>query len=307
MRAKMFEALLDGDSARVTHLRTTHDSELRMLKENHREDEKRMRDAFERDKADLKSAHDREISLMRQTNELQLQAAKASFETSKAVLEADNRRLQRENDELKSDNKELRAKKEKGPLEIVKEADQIKEVLGVGDGEDKSGWEKAAEMLPSAIEAAKSYFKPGGDGQQQQAAQGGQQQALQPKRKVVVDKTSGQRFILEADGTMSPAKKKPPPPPQPGPNGEPPIPQIAPETISTIINYLERAFTGNQEAEVVAQSGRAMVPEEIVTAIRDHGVDGFLSKVAKLPSTSPLSNQAGRNWMRKVGKALVGE
>jgi len=44
-----------------------------------------------------------------------------------------------------------------------------------------------------------------------------------------------------------------------------------------------------------------------MATLRDHGVDGFMSKVAKLQSASPLASQAGRNWVRKVGKALVGD
>lgn len=301
LQKKMFESLLDGDSARLTTLRENHASEVRQLKESALETERRMREQFERDKQDLKNSHQREIDLMKQSHEIALRAAEASFNTSVKILEKDNARLERDNKDLRDDVKELRAKKEKGPLDIVKEADQIKEVLGVGDGET-SAIDKAIEILPGAIQAAKDYFKPQ---QPQQAQQGGGQQ-IQPIKKIVKD-AAGNKYVLDAQGNLTPVKKKPPPPPQPGPNGEPPIPVIPEEKISTIITYLERAFAGGQEPEVVAQSGRSMVPPEILQAIRDHGVDGFLSKVAKLPGTSPLANQAGRNWMRKVGKELVGE
>lgn len=304
LQKKMFESLLDGDSARLTTLRENHASEVRQLKQSAIDLEQRLRDQFDRDRADLKEGHKLQIELLKQSHELQLQAAKASFDTSVKVLESDNKRLERENGELKDDNKELRAKKEKGPLEVIKDAEAIKEALGVGDGE-QSGIDKAMEVLPGAIEAVKSYFKPP---QQQPAQQGAVQQGaqLQTTRKIVRDE-SGNKYMLDDSGKLTPVKKKPPPPPQPGPNGEPPIPQIPEATINTTISYLERAFAGNQDPDVVAQSGRSMVSPEILQAIRDHGVDGFLTKVAKLPSTSTLANQAGRNWMRKVGKALVGE
>lgn len=302
IKEKILTRLMDDDSARLQACRLQYESEIRTLKESHQTDIRLGRDSWERERSELKAMFERELSLTKATHAIQLEAARGEYTTNMKLAEHENRRVERENGELKTDNKELRAKKEKGPLEVIKDAEQIKEALGVGDGDDKSGVERAIEMVPSLIEAAKTYFKPP-EQAQQQVQQG---QAMTPKRRMV--KTpDGQKWILEADGTLKPAQKKPPPPPQPGPNGEPPIPEIPPEQISVVVSYLERAFAGNQEPEVVAQSGRSMVPEGVLTAIRDHGVDGFLSKVAKLPSTSPLMNQAGRNWVRRVGKALVGE
>jgi hypothetical protein len=306
VKDKFLDRLMTDDSARLQATRLQYESEIRGLKESHQNDIKIERDRFERERSELKTMHSQQITLMTQTHQIQLQAVNDSYATNLKLAEHENRRVDRENQELKSEVKELRALKQKGPLEIVKEAEQIKDALGAGgDGDDKSGFDKAMEMLPSAIDAAKAYFKPP---EQQQQAQQQNGQQLQTKKQVFHDKETGQKYVLDpASGKITPVKKKPPPPPQPGPNGEPPIPQIAPETISTMINYLERAFSGNQDPEVVAQSGRAMVPEEIITAIRDLTVDGFLTKVAKLPGTSPLSSQAGKNWMRKVGAALVGE
>jgi hypothetical protein len=83
--------------------------------------------------------------------------------------------------------------------------------------------------------------------------------------------------------------------------------------MAVLVNYLERAFQSRQAPEVVAQSGRTAIPDNIIGWIRDNdsrgtsGVDLFMSKVAKLPGTSPLQTQAGRNWLRKVSKALTGD
>ena len=300
IKDKILDGLLKDDSARITALRSQYESEIRVLKEHHQQDLKLERDRHDRDRLDLKQMHERELTLMKQTHEIQLQAAKGAYELNMKVADVENRRVERDNGELRTEVKELRAKKDLGPLEMLKQAEQIKDAIGVGDGDDKSRVDQVIEALPGVIEAAKSYFKP--------PANTGQQPTLQPKRQVVED-TAGNKFILDDKGKLVPVAKKPKPKPapQPGPNGEPPIPDIPAETINNIINYLERAFAGGQDPDVVAQSGRAMVPAEIITAIRDHQVDGFLTKVAKLPSTSPLSNQAGRNWMRKVGAALVGE
>jgi hypothetical protein len=77
--------------------------------------------------------------------------------------------------------------------------------------------------------------------------------------------------------------------------------------LATAISYLEKAFSGNQEPATVATSVRPFLAEEIMQSIQSVGIDVFFAKVAKLPSASPLSSQAGKNWVRKVGKALVGE
>jgi hypothetical protein len=303
-KTAMFESLVKDDSARIQAQRNQYESEIRILKENHNQDLSRQRETFDRERAELKALHLREIDLFKLTHQTIATSTQGSYETNMKIAEHENRRLERENNELKTDNKELRALKQKGPLEIVKEAAQIKEAIGGDDdGEGASKLDQVMNALPSVIEAAKTYFKPPAA---QQPAQGAGDFA--PKKRQIVQGNDGQKYVLEtATGKLSPVKKKPPPPPQPGPNGEPPIPVIKQETLDGMINYLERAFAGNQDPEVVAQSGRAMIPEEIITAIRDHTVDGFLTKVAKLPGTSPLSNQAGKNWMRKVGKALVGE
>ena len=56
--------------------------------------------------------------------------------------------------------------------------------------------------------------------------------------------------------------------------------------------------------EQFAESARTMVPLEIRTALRERGVDHFL-EVAKPEESSPLLTQVGRNFLRKVAKALA--
>jgi hypothetical protein len=96
-------------------------------------------------------------------------------------------------------------------------------------------------------------------------------------------------------------------PAQPGQVEEQPIPAIAPATVKIAVEFLESAFRNGQDPAEVATSVRSMVPTDVLTAIKQLGIDGFLEKVARLDSTSPLANQAGRNWTRKLGKALLGD
>lgn len=302
-RDRMLDTLLKDDSARIQQLRAQYESEIRTTREIHIADERRLRDQFDRDKQDVRQSHERELAALRASHEIQLQAAKHSFDTSKEITAAENKRVMRDNDDLRVEVRELRAKKEKSLPEQIKEIEAVKDLIGSDDGE-KSTVDKIMEVLPGTLEAAKSYFKPDPPAQQQQqATSGGTGGAITPKRKVF-QTPDGQRWMLDGKGNLLPVVKKKP---EPKVNEETGMPEIDPERVKTITEYLERAFSNNTDPEVLAQSSRSMVPEEILAAIRDHGVDPFLSKVAKLPSTSPLMNQAGKNWVRKVAKALVGD
>jgi hypothetical protein len=308
---RMLDKLIDGDSARITALRTQYESEMRMLKEQAIANEERFRDRAERERQDARNAHEREISLLRQSHdtalaaakasfETQLAAAKSSFETQVKILEAENRRLERDITDMRDDLKELRAKKDKTIVEQVKELEIIKDALGAGDGEDKDTVEKLMEAAPDVITAVGQMFN---KGQQQQAAAAPAQ--APPRKREVVQGPDGQKFILEG-GKLRPAKKIPPP-------GTPPevaaLPPIDPAEVNQVVGYLESACQAGTDPSVVVQSFGAYVPETIKVAIRDlGGVDQFLTKVAKLPSSSPLlATQAGRNWVKKLGKALLGE
>lgn len=301
-RDKMLNTLLEGDSARVLSIKTQHESELRMVKQGHNDDLKRMEDRHDRQIDTIKHSYEREIAALKATNELQLSAAKGSFEVNCKIFESQLRQLTSENAELKSEVRELRAKKDKSVVEMAKDFQAVKEAIGdiTGEEEEKSTFDKVMEAVPGAVEIAKSMI-PGkaAEAQQVQASAGNQV----PARPKIVQTPDGQKFLQHPNGQLTAVKKKK--------KQAPPIadgmPTIEQSKVDTVVGYLERAFAGGQDPETLAQSGRTMVPEEIMIAIRDHGVEVFMSKVAKLPSTSPLSSQAGKNWLRKVGAALVGE
>jgi hypothetical protein len=308
-RERLLDTLMKDDSSRLQAVRMQYESEIRSLKENHLAEERRLRDQADRDKSDLRMSFEREIATLRQvhqseiaslrqSHEIQMSAAKTAYDTNVKLLESDSRKLERDNAELRVEVKELRAKKEVGLPEMIKQVEAVKDMVG-GD-EDKGVVGHIMEALPGAIEMVSQRLQP-------KAA------AEQPKvdtKKQIVQDDKGNRYLLDASGKLVPVKKKTqqqkvaaaPPDPETG------LPPLDPAVVKQIIEYLERAFANNTEPEVFAQSSRSMVPEEILTAISQlGGVDPFLAKVAKLPSTSPLASQAGKNWVRKVGKALVGE
>lgn len=336
VKEKLFETMLTGQSGHVEALRLRYEAELRQAKELHAAELQRVRDhaeaeirrnsdhateelrrnsdRAERELATVKQAHEREIAAMRASHEIISTTASATTNLQGQLLKADNARLERENTQLREDLRELRAKKDQSLGDKIDEITKVKDLLG-DDGE-KSNLDKLIEAAssPAAIEFVKGVVGQKGDAAPQQAAAGASAPQAKP---VVVQGPDGQNYILRG-GRLFPAKKKVKTiPAQANADGtvtpEIVLPQVDEETIKGLVGFLERAFEGGQDPDVVAQSGRAMVPEEILTWIRQHhsdqssGVDLFMNKVARLPGTSPLTTQAGKNWLRKLGKALVGE
>jgi hypothetical protein len=189
----------------------------------------------------------------------------------------------------------------------LKDINALKEAIGVGEEGEKSGFDKLGDLLtnPDAIASVAGLF------QKKEAPPAPPIHAQIIAPRVVRSRATGDKFIRQPDGSMVPVKKIPKVVTQED-GSQLELPDIPADQIATVISYLERAFTAGQDPVIVAQSGKAILPADILSWIQGHdndqtnGVDLFLSKVAKLPSTSPLASQGGRNWVRKVGKALVG-
>ncbi len=298
IKDKLLSSMIDGNSGQIEALRLRTESEIRMLKEVAREDEKRLRDQADRDRAEMRQSHEREIAMLKSSHDNALAALRHSLEMQSKMQEREIRVLERDNTEMRGEVKTLREKKDKSIIEQVKDMQAIKEALGLDedDDKDKGTMDKIMDVIanPGTMEFAKGLIgKPAAP----------VAPPVQHKPQIVLK--DGRPHSLEANGTLRPVRKKS----EAGsaPPGEPQMPEIDPAVLSSTVNFLERAYEGQKDPEVVAQSIKPTIPEAILVAIRDHGVDVFMSKVAKLPSTSPLSNQDGRNWVRKLGKALVGE
>lgn len=328
VKDKLLDQMMSGQSGHVEALRLRYEAELRQTKElaaaelqrarqQAEDDAKRTWDRFERMMTELRSAHERELATVRTSMEVSATATKSSSDVQGRLYESEIRRLERENGELRAELKELRAKKDKTLLEQVKDIEGIKDALGMDGEGEKTGFDKAIDLLNNP---ATAEFVKGVVGTKGPAAPAPAQPAAPavPQRPQLAKMPDGTRVWVHPNGQVTPAKKKPKVIPAAvnadgSTTPEIVLPQVDEATMTTLIGYLERAFQAGQEPEIVAQSGRSMVPDEILAWIRDNhteqvsGVDLFMSKVAKLPGTSPLSAQAGRNWLRKLGKALVGE
>jgi len=309
---------IDGNNGQVLALRTQHESEVRQLKEAAHADMARAEDrhdrareaaerAHEREMMNTKQSYEREITALRQSHEVAIASMKATNDVQVSVLNADVRRLERDNAELRIEVKELREKKEKPLLEQIKDIKNLKDVIaGDEEQEDASTIGKIfGALTPENIGAVTSVFK----GAAPAPAAPQQAQAQAPARPRIVVDAQGQRY--KSDGTtLRPVTRKPKL--VPGANGEAiEIPVVDPADLKRLISYLESSFGAGADPEIVAQSGRSAIPADILAWLRKHhspemaGIDLFMQKVAQLPGESPLSSQSGKNWLRKVGAALI--
>jgi hypothetical protein len=310
-RDKMLDKLLDGDSARITALRTQYESELRMAKEHAHQSEERLHDRFERDRQAATLMHEREIGMLRQSYDLRVASVETAASTTRSLLEAEVRRLEAQLGETKAEVVALRLKKDKTILEQASEFAAIKDALGEITGDDKnekSGWEKALEVagnLP-VMQTIAQKFAGGEQGPSpQQVAQAQAQQVAQHRPKMVQG-PDGNLYRTLPGGKVELVRKRSAPPPTADGTGAV-LPEISATTIKVSVDYLENAYRNNHDPEAVATSVRSMIPAEVMTAIKSLGIEKFLTDVAKVDAESPLSSQGGRNWARKLGKALIGE
>ena len=297
IKDKLLGSLIDGESGRITALRATHESEIRQLKEQNVDLERRLRDGFDRDRAAMLASHEREFATMKASHELTLAMNKQSFETQVKVLEGQIRSLERDNTELRADIKELRAKKEKTIIEQVKELEVIKDALGLDEKGESSVADKIVDAIsnPETIQAVQHIIRgPGPAAPPPVAAQPA------PPRRLIIKAPDGSMVAREPNGELRPVKKRVAP-------GEVEVPVVPPDQVERAMAMLTTAFGTGKDPTEVAQTLRMVnIPAEIRGAIETMGIDAFMAKVAKIPQGHPFTTQEGRNWVRKVAKALIG-
>ncbi len=320
--------VLDFKGQEAHALRAAHDAELRMLKQSHVDDLKREQDKADRAAETANRAHDREMANMRSAHEATVKSMEAQAALATKLLEGQIRSLERDLAEARVDIKELRSKKEMTIGEKIKEMKELKDMVG-GDEEEKSTIgqiidgvmsSKPAEILagrlagigqPAAVPAAPPAHQVQlGAPPQQQPAVG--QPFYGP---------DGGTYMLYPDGIVRPVQVTPDgtvvavnsaPPPQRRPGRQAPQPPaqnefaVDPEQARSALQFLENAYNNGTDPKVLASSMRPMVPDAVLGAIRDVGVDAFLEKVARLEAGSPLAQQKGRLYARQVAKHLLG-
>lgn len=297
-RDKMLNTLMDGESARVTALRTQHESEIRQLKEGFGQTEARLRDQFQRDLDRVERAHDREMAAIKEANDGALAMAKQSNDMQKLVLERELKSLESQATKAEVELVALRAKRDPSIKEKIAELNELKELVGGDEDDDDSTASKiigAVGNLPIVAKIAERFA--GGE-----PVKPVDQTPQKPR---MVRDDSGDVFMRTAKGLV-PLKKKPVAITKTD-GAQVEIPAIDPATVKQAVDYMEGAFRSGTEPEMFAATVRPLLPAAILGALRTLGPDDFLSQVAKLDGTSPLATQGGRNWVRKVTKVLLGD
>lgn len=324
IKDKLLSSLVDGQSGHVEALRLRHEAEIRQLKESAVQDQKRLEDRHDRAVSEMRQSHDlalatlrqgyeREIAAIKHAHDVSAMATKAGSDVQNETLKADIKRLERQIETQERELERLREKKDKSIIEQIKEIKILKEAVADEGGEGKGTFQQIVEAAasPAAGEViGKIASRFGGGPPQGQAvqAQAVATQARPPR--VVKDPATGQRYVQAGDKLVP---VKPAPKVIATEDGtQIQAPAVDPDAVKTLVSYLESAYSAGTDPALVAQSGRSFVPDEVMAWVQEQdtektsGVELFLAKVAKIPASSPLASQGGRNWLRKVGKALIG-
>ena len=204
---------------------------------------------------------------------------------------------------------------ENAPQELsqLKKMQELKDVISGSDDKESSTISQIAEMVPAVFEGVGAIMNSRG----QAAAAAAQPQAVPKQQRpqfapgqMVRDPRTGQIMKMGPDGVLHAARKKPKEiTTEDGRQVE--APAVDAENAKKLVSYLEAAFNGNTEPAVVVRSAAAVIPADIIQWIRDNdteqtsGIDLFMRRVVNLPSNSPLASQAGRKWLRDLGRALI--
>jgi hypothetical protein len=335
----LLNKMFDTESSRSEHLRAMHESEMRQLRENAKEDIKR---SEERHRDELRSREDiqrREIDNMTRSNQTMMDTLKMSYESRIESYKKDIERLERDINDGRTELITLRAKKDKTFIEQASELQQVGDALkslGIGgsgdDDEDKRPWyERMASQVIENPEAVGQFAgmitgnNPAAQQQapqqapQQQASQQPQQQLQQaPEGSIDIDSIPIGQPFYGPDGPDGETYVKVPPDgsvvtyeqalkiaEEAEAKQNQAVGKPSDDEVKTAIRFMEAAFTAGTDSATFANSAKAMIPQNILKYMETVGVDTFLNEVAVLEQGSPLRNQAGRTYMREVAKFLL--
>ena len=319
-----------SENTRLEAIRTRHESEIRMLQEGHRQDTERLHASYRDQLQASERAHEREIDNLRRSHDALTQSMKQGADVStislktslEAQIEAQKQNVLRLEREVTKQDQELavlRAQKVKTPIEAMGELAQMKEhmedlglVGGDKEGGETSPWERVVgavmqSPIAQSIGQRLATAQPMNPQQQQQAQL---QQALQQmpvgQPMTLPPWAGGYTVVKQADGQIvrmqtPPRKRK-----KTAKQKRAAQLKLDPKEVARIVGFIETAINNRTPPEAFAASARVMLTAPVMQALKLKGVDWFLRNVAQLSENSPLATQAGINWIRQVGRILVG-
>lgn len=305
---RMIEKMLDQEGARIQMLRAQHESELRTIRERHQGEVDRVHTHYERASQTANEAHLREIQNITRGYEGRIETLNLAHTSALKGLERELSHLDRLYSSTVSERDALRNEKTKSPIDMMKEIATMREAfetLGGGPGEQPtSAWDKLAEVAGPLITGIGQRISDGpaaGNSPPQQQAQPN----AAPQEEIPVNQPfrapDGRVLVRRPDGSFGVVQKKKKPSVEVK-GGE--TVEIRSEDLRPAITFMEAAMRAGTDAKIFAQTVRNVLPPSIQKAFAADklGVDHFLDQVASLEPGSPLSSQAGRDWIREVAK-----
>jgi hypothetical protein len=308
---ELLKNVMASEGDRVNSIRLQHESELRSLRQSHQDDLKRSEDRFDRIMDNAEKAHNREVDNLRRSHDGEVGSIKLSFETRLSTEQAEISRLKSELSECKAELRLLRDKKDKPFLEQMQEIATAKEafagLFGSDDDEEeeKQGFgEKLVERFSPLIDgigarlAGGGVMMPGGVSPEQLEMMR-QQQAIAMAQQAQAQQVQRQQAQAQAQSQQ--------PQQRPQPQAQVRLPQISQADLQTVISYIETCINNDVDPMEFAKSSIQLIPPEVLKGVKQIGIDKWLESVAKISdtSTSPITTQKGRNWLRNVQKALT--
>ena len=337
---RRIEDLRTQYEGRITAMRELYEGRLDKLRDDHHADLKRLEDKHEREMERLTDQHEREITRTEKAAEQSGKGTEVGYQGRIDALKSENTRLERELTALQAKIGALEARKDQSIGEKADELIKVKEALdGIGGGGDNDGDKPWYERLIDAAGNSQAVLdlvaKVGGATGAGPGA-GGQQE---PPIGQPFYGPDGRVYVRNPDGSYALVQQQPGQIPQRaggkrkrraaaqqavaaaggalpdldgdedgGEDGEelaPPIKPPSQKDIKGAVAFMENAVKSGADPESFARGVQSLLPGETLQYIQQIGPEKFLAKLT-LDAGSPLTTQAGRNFVRKVFQTLFG-
>lgn len=330
---KLIQLIAEGNNRQTEQTQTRFESELRQLRENAIETERRLRDSHEREKERLTAAHEREVHMLRTvlerestltrdtssrevanmqaTHEARIMAIETAKGIENRLLADELGRVRADAAALRNEVETLRQKKDQSILEKAAEVAKLKELLADDkddkeDDEDKSPLGAFLGKLADSdmMKAIATRLVAAGTA----APMGMLPPAPQPQAQA--PRPLPRRTPTTQPGVVAPPIQPPAPLPLPVAEKptEKPKPQVAPiappdsATVQTAVDLCRQAMLAGEDPAAFAAKAKPLLPQNVLQELAAKGTDGFLEAHGQLKT---FGAQSERNWIRRVGKALA--
>jgi len=281
---RMMERYIMTDAERLARMRDAHETEIRTVRESHRDDLKRGEATAALQLEGLKQAWSREVDNLRTAHLITIESIKISHVAQFSLLENSAKFFEREVERLRVENTELRSRKETTITDQITTMAATMEAMDTLRGKNNDPAEDS--MIDKGLKIMEG-----------------------------LSQTPVVRAVAHRIANPHPSPNPTPPPSRREPSTAPQAQSLLPveegvpaldvdqETIKQALAFLEAAAANGTDPAAFAASVVSMVPSSILGYVREHGVNTFL-KAAGAVSGSPLTQMSGKNWLKDVVKAL---